>query len=88
MQRIFGMMPSNEIEKVGYFKDKLDLMITIEAGPHGWTIMYADHSAKYADKNASSEDNFNEAKSIAESELGTLKEMNMTDDKEEAIGEC
>ena len=38
MERFFGMMPSNEIEKEIVFKDKYGLSVTIQAGPHGWSF--------------------------------------------------
>ena len=75
MKRIFGMMPSNEIKISKRYEDQIGLKITIDAGPHGWTILYADGSSEYADKNATSEDNFNEALTIAQKHLGDLKEI-------------
>ena len=74
MNRMFGMMPSSEVEIEKIFIDKYNLRITIQAGPHGWTIIYADNSTKYNDCNASSEENFETAKKIAIDDLGELTE--------------
>ena len=67
MNRFFGMMPSNEVEKEKWYLDDLDLQIGVQAGPHGWTIMWADDSATWKDNDATTEENFNEA-------LQTLKD--------------
>lgn len=67
MNRMFGMMPRNEVEKEKWYLDDVDLQIGVQAGPHGWTIMWADNSTTYKDINATTEENFNEA-------LQTLKD--------------
>lgn len=75
MKRMFGMMPSSEVEIEKRFKDMSDLKITIQAGPHGWTIIFADSSAKYGDCDNSSDVNFEVAKEIATEILGELVEV-------------
>lgn len=75
MKRFWGMMPSSEIEITKEFKDRNGLCITIEAGPHGYTITYADHSTKYADIDNTSEENFKIAKDIIDSEFNNLIEI-------------
>jgi hypothetical protein len=69
MNRFFGMMPSSEIEISKSFKDENGLEITIDAGPHGWTIIYADYSTKYEDVDDTAENNFNKAFSILTKEF-------------------
>ena len=72
MKRFFGMMPSVEIEKEVRYRDKNHLSITIQAGPHGWTVIYADGGTNYKDIDASTEENFKEALSVAKENLGEL----------------
>lgn len=62
MKRFFGMMPSEFVEIKKKFLDPISgLTITIEAGPKGWTIIYADHSTEYEDIDDSSMNNFTRA---------------------------
>lgn len=75
MNRMFGMMPSNEVEKERSFKDPHGLSIIIQAGPNGWTIMYSDGSSKWNDIKATTEENFEKAFKIAEMELGVLTKV-------------
>ena len=73
MDRFFGTMPSSEIEIEKRFKDSHGFTITIQAGKHGWTIIYADSSTKYQDIDVSSaNENFDTAYKIAVDELGDL----------------
>lgn len=74
MKRFFGMMPSNCVEIIKSFKDSNNLNVTIEAGPKGWTIMWADHSADYRDEDDTSENNFKKAYDIAVDAVGPLRE--------------
>lgn len=75
MNRFMGLMPANEIEKSQTFLDEHGLKVTIEAGPNGWTIIYADSSSKYEDVINTTEENFYKAFKIASSELGKLNEI-------------
>ena len=61
MNRFFGMMPEKFVEIRKTYSDDLGLPVIIEAGPYGWTIIWADDSTTYKDVNATSEENFNEA---------------------------
>lgn len=61
MNRFFGMMPRKFVEKTKTYVDDLGLKITIEAGPYGWTIMWADNSSTWEDNNATTEENFQKA---------------------------
>lgn len=76
MKRFFGMMPSSEVEKEKTYKDDIGLKITIQAGPHGWSILYADSSSEYEDNDSSTENNFNKALEVAKDHLGELTEVN------------
>ncbi len=75
MNRFFGMMPSDEIKKEKHYKDDLGLRITIQAGPHGWTIMYADSSSEFKDIDSTTDENFKTAYDIATKNLGKLIEI-------------
>lgn len=75
MERLWGLMPSYKVEKYISFKDRNDLSINIEAGPEGWTIMYADLSNEYSDNIASTEENFKSAYDYANSKFGPLREV-------------
>jgi hypothetical protein len=75
MKRFFGMMPSDEIKKEKHYKDDLGLRITIQAGPHGWTIMYADSSSEFKDVDSTTNENFKTAYDIATKNLGKLIEI-------------
>lgn len=69
MNRFFGMMPSSEIEISKEYIDENGLTIIITAGPHGWTIIYADQSTQYADEDDTSANNFDKAFSILTKEF-------------------
>lgn len=69
------MMPSNEIEVEKHYKDENDLSVTIQAGEHGWIILWADGSSSYKDIDKSTEKNFNEAYRKATYCVDTLTEM-------------
>lgn len=58
INRFMGIMPRNEIEIEKYYRDIDSKEYTIQAGPHGWTIVYPDKSTKYDDNFATSEENF------------------------------
>ena len=75
MNRFYGLMPSNEIEKEKYYKDSNGLHVAIQAGPNGWTIIFADGTSEWDDVKDSTDMNFEKAYSVAEIKLGTLKEM-------------
>lgn len=73
MKRFFGMMPSDEIEREEGYLDKYNHKIIIQAGPNGWSILYADGSSQYKDETKSTDDNFKEAYENATKSLGELK---------------
>lgn len=72
MDRFMGLMPCDEVEKYRTFKDSNGFLISIEAGPKGWSIIWADQSVDYADVNDTTENNFNKAYKVAEQAVGSL----------------
>ena len=72
MNRFFGMMPSNCIEKEESYKDRNCLTITIQAGPEGWSILWADGGSDFKDINSTTDQNFNEAFKVATDAVGKL----------------
>lgn len=85
MNRFMGMMPSACIEISKDFKDENGLKVHIDAGPEGWTVIFADGSSEYKDVNATSEDNFKEALEAASK---NLKLTPIDAEPGEALGEC
>lgn len=75
MNRFFGMMPSSEIELEEHYIDKNGYTIIIQAGVHGWTIIYADSSSDFKDINKSSDENFKDAYTKAATNFGILLEL-------------
>ena len=87
MMRFMGLMPSSEIEMSKTYKDENGLTITVDAGPHGWTIIYADHSTQYEDVDDTTVNNFNTAYNILCEEFKNLVEI-FDDNPEEECDEC
>lgn len=76
MNRFFGMMPSSEVKKRKSFRvGSGQLKVTIEAGENGWTIMYADNSSEYKDVVDTTENNFNKAMVVLNSNFGDINEI-------------
>ena len=74
MNRFFGMMPSEEIGKQKCFRDKDGYQIMIQAGIHGWSIIYADNSSEFMDVDDTIDNNFSAAYIRAKDRLGELCE--------------
>lgn len=74
MNRFFGMMPSSEIEIEKRFKDDNGLFVTIQAGPNGWTILWADGGSTYKDEVHTAEENFNIALEEAKKHLNLVED--------------
>ena len=72
MQRFFGMMPSDEIEKEVRYRDKKGYDVLIQAGPHGWSIIWADNSSTFNDVDADTETNFQTAYNASLKRVGNL----------------
>lgn len=77
MKRMFGMMPSCEVELNKNFKDEYGMTISIEAGKHGWTVIWADGGFDWEDVDVnSSQENFNAAIAFATEKVGKLYSVN------------
>lgn len=61
MKRFMGMMPVSEIKIEKIYKDELGFKIIVQAGKHGWTILYADGSSMYDDIDDIPENNLKRA---------------------------
>lgn len=72
MRRFLGLMPSNEIVIERVFVDSNNRKVLIQAGPNGWTVIYADNSCEYKDIVAKAEDNFDAAYRVANDAVGHL----------------
>lgn len=72
MKRFNGMMSADAIEREEHYKDVTGLGITIQAGPEGWTVLYADGSSEYNDVKATTDENFKTAYDCAVENLGEL----------------
>jgi len=84
MNRFCGMMPSSEVEKEKSFRVGAgQLIVTIQAGKNGWTILYADSSSEYKDVVDTTENNFNKALNILNENFCDVNETN-----EIEISEC
>ena len=66
MKRFAGMMPSAEIKKEKHYKCKDGGTIIAQAGPNGWTVIWADHGTNYKDNVATTEENFQTALKVIE----------------------
>ena len=74
MRRLFGMMPSAEIEIEKTYKDSNGLKVGIQAGKNGWTILWSDGGTTYKDEVHTAEENFNIALDQAKKDVGELVE--------------
>ena len=75
MKRFFGMMPSSEVTLEKTYKDNGGLRIRLQAGPHGWTVIYADGGTEYKDVDATPEENLEAAYQQAHSHFSELTEV-------------
>lgn len=65
MKRFAGMMPHEEIKKEKHYKCE-DGTIIAQAGPNGWTVIWADNGTNYKDNVATTEENFQTALTVIE----------------------
>lgn len=72
MKRMFGMMPSREVQKEQSFKDQHGHTVTIQAGPNGWAVLWANLGANGKDVVASVEVNFHAGLTLVKSMGFTL----------------
>lgn len=75
MRRFCGVMPISCVELVKNFRDMSHYNVTIEAGPKGWTIIWADYSTDYGDEDDTTENNFKKAYDMAVNQVGPLREI-------------
>ena len=61
MKRLFGMMPSSEIETLKSYRDQNGMRISIEAGQKGWTVLWGDYGTDFQDADKSPQENFQDA---------------------------
>ena len=82
MNRFMGMMPSSEVKKEKRFRvGHGQLIVTIQSGENGWTIMYADNSSEYKDVLGTTEENFNKAMSVLNSRFDNINEVKQKNEK-------
>ena len=87
MRRFFGMMPSSEIEKEERIRIN-DLYVTVQAGPNGWTIMYADNTSEYQDVVDTTENNYKSAIKVLESHFNKTEMLEDAESDEDIIYLC
>lgn len=63
MKRFAGMMPREEIKKEKHYNGGT---IIAQAGPNGWTVIWADHGTDYKDNVATTDENFQQALTVIE----------------------
>lgn len=68
MKRFMGLMPSSEVEIERHYNEG----IIIQAGKHGWTIIWSDQSSKWEDIDNEPSVNFEIAYSKALESVGSL----------------
>ena len=76
MERFFGMIPINEVNReeqfsVGYFGNKA----IIQSNEHGWSILYSDFSAEFSDEEDTTDNNFNKALEILKLRFCVVKKI-------------
>jgi hypothetical protein len=76
MQRFAGMMPSSDVTIKRTFDTGGGLKVIVEAGPKGWSILYADYSSEYKDVDAPAKDNFDAAMKVL---TGHFPSLDVTD---------
>ena len=87
MNRFFGMMPSNCIEKEEHYRDSNGLSIIIQAGPEGWSILWADGGSNFKDADTTTDQNFDEAFKFATDVVGELTKVSPSSEIE-VLSEC
>ena len=89
MQRFFGMMPSGEIEREEIYRETdTGVEFQIQAGPHGYSIVWGDGSTLYADNDAPTDENFAIALELAKEEVSEFECITREESDEDIGGEC
>lgn len=73
MNRFFGLMPSEEVEIEKHYRDDNNGLVIIQAGPHGWSLIYPDDSSNFKDIDAPASENFQMAYDLAIKKIGNLR---------------
>lgn len=73
MKRMFGMMPRDEVKREESFKDQHGYTITIQAGPNGWAVLWADGGASGKDFTGSVDENYAAGLALVKAKGFTLK---------------
>ena len=74
MRRFMGMMPKDEIKIEKVYKDSLDLKVIVQAGDHGWSILFADCSSIFKDVDDTPENNFEAALAELKTHISDIEE--------------
>lgn len=72
LNRYYGRLRSEDVEIKKSYQDSDGYGVTIEAGPHGWTIV-KDGQMSSKDEDLPSEENFQNAYNTALNWIGTLR---------------
>ena len=94
MRRFMGLMPRTEIEIEKVYKDNLGMTLTIQAGPRGWTILWADKGSNFKDYDKegdpvrTAEQNLEEALEVVKHHLGEVTEVTRSGDEVECCCDC
>ena len=88
MKRMFGMMPSNEVEIEKRFHTGSGFYVTVQVGPNGWGILYADHSAEGQDVTDTTDANIERAVACLKTHFIEVTEVPSDDRCDVIMGEC
>ena len=88
MKRFFGMMPTSEIEIEKILTDDNGMKVRIQAGPNGWTILWADGGSTYKDEVHTTEENYNIALEEVKKHLTIVSENDTSNEDCEVCEEC
>ena len=82
MKRFFGLMPANEVTIEKTFETRMGDTIQVQAGPKGWTIIFADSSAEFEDVEDEPNNNLRKAITIAKGYFTDLVDVTPKEPKE------
>jgi len=64
MERFYGVMPSDEVEIEKTLKDENGLDIILQAGPHGWSVIWPNYDYDFLDVDDTAESNMAKAEQV------------------------
>lgn len=71
-----GMMPSSEVKRKELFKvGTSQLVVTIQSGENGWTILYDDSSSEYKDEVNTVDKNFDNAMKVLKTHFEDINKV-------------